>query len=527
MSPGRRIILNILTTYGRTVVGVVCGIFSTRWVLMALGKEDFGLFGLIGSLVIFMSFFNTQFAGALSRFYAFAVGQSRVSPNHDEAIEECRKWFSVGFAIHLIVPVALVAFGYPCGVVAIRTGVVGVPAYRVDACIWLWRFVCVSSFVSMVNVPFSAMYVAKQYIAELTIYSLAQTVIRTVFIYCMTFRQGDWLVAYGLVTCLTLIIPQALICLRAVIIFQECRLRFGYIFLGAYIKKLASYAGWHLFGGLGYLARHQFLTVVVTRFFGPKITASFSVGGRVSGEAAALTGALNAAFAPAITSACGEGNWKLVRKMAYQTSKFGTLLTLLFAVPIGLEMHEILRLWLKDVPQWTEGICLVMLAVVVVEKFSLGHGIGLNASGRVAHYQVYRGLACITAIPFAIGASIVFRHVYAVAFALLATTCFACCSDVWIARTRIGLSVRYWLNNIIIPLCVVCVIVCIVGFIPRCFMPPSFLRVVATTVATLVGLIPLSWFFVLNADERCYVSRKLTTLSDRVSKTMKFGKGRV
>lgn len=33
----------------------LCGIFSARWVLMALGQEDFGLFGLIGSLVIFIT----------------------------------------------------------------------------------------------------------------------------------------------------------------------------------------------------------------------------------------------------------------------------------------------------------------------------------------------------------------------------------------------------------------------------------------------------------------------------------------
>ena len=386
MSPNKRIVLNILATYGRTIVGVLCGIFSTRWVLMALGKEDFGLFGLVGSLVIFMSFFNTQFAGALSRFYAFAVGEARVAVDSFAALEECRKWFSVGVAIHTIVPLLLVAVGYPVGAWAIRSGVVGVPAYRIDACIWLWRFVCLSSFVSMLNVPFNAMYVAKQYIAELTIYSLAQTLARTAFIYCMTLLQGDWLVTYGLATCLILIVPQVLICIRAIVVFQECRLRLAYMMLGSYMKKLASYAGWQTFGGLGYLARHQFLTVVVNRFFGPKITASFSVGGTVSGEAAALTGALNAAFAPAITTACGEGNWDRVRKMAYQACKFGTLLTLLFAIPMGLEMSEILRIWLKDVPQWTEGICLVMLAVVVVEKFSLGHGIGVNASGRVARF---------------------------------------------------------------------------------------------------------------------------------------------
>ena len=204
--------------------------------------------------------------------------------------------------------------------------------------------------------------------------------------------------------------------------------------------------------------------------------------------------------------------------MAYQACKFGTLLTLLFAIPMGLEMSELLRIWLKDVPQWTEGICLVMLAVVVVEKFSLGHIIGVNASGRVARFQVYRGLACLTAIPFAIGSALVFRHVYAVAFSLLATTCLECCSNVWLARSRIGLSMRHWLLKIIIPLGVVCVIICAVGFVPRYFMPPSFLRIVVTTIVTLAGLIPLSWFLVLNVDERLFVEQKFSAMINRFRK---------
>ena len=518
MSPNKRIVLNILATYGRTIIGVACGIFSTRWVLMALGKEDFGLFGLVGSLVVFLSFFNTQFAGALSRFYAFAVGQAKVSTDADLALEECRKWFSVGVAIHTIVPLALIAVGYPIGVWAIRSGVVGVPGYRFDACVWLWRFVCLSSFISMANVPFSAMYTAKQYIAELTIYSLVQTVARILFIYFMTLRQRDWLVVYGLATCLILIVPQMLICLRAMIVFPECRFRMAYAALWGYAKKLAAYAGWQTFGGLGYLARHQFLTVVVNRFFGPKVTASFSLGGTVSGEAAALTGALNTAFAPAITTACGEGDWDRMRKMAYQACKFGTLLTLVFAIPLGLEMSEVLRLWLKDVPQWAEGICLAMLAVVVVEKFSMGHYIGVNASGRVARFQTCRGIACLTAIPFSIGSALIFRHVYAVALSLLATTCLACCSDVWLARSRIGLSVRYWLSKIIVPLGVVCGIVCAIGFVPRCFMPPSLLRIIVTTAVSLAGFLPLSWCLVLNVDERLFVAQRFSAAINRFRK---------
>ena len=515
MSPNSRIVLNILATYGRTLVGVACGIFSTRWVLMALGKEDFGLYGLIASLVIFMTFVNIQFAGALSRYYAFAVGEAKAALDPTLALEECRKWFSIGVAIHVVVPLSLLAVGYPVGVWSIRSGLVGVPVYRTDACVWLWRFVCISSLISMLNVPFSAMYTAKQYIAELTIYSFSQTIAKTAFIYYMTLSKADWLVPYGLATCLILVIPQLLICLRAFVVFPECRFRWRYIKLGSYTIKLASYALWQTFGVLGYLARHQFLTVVVNSFFGPKVTASFTIGGTVSGEAASLTGALNTAFSPAITTACGEGDWRRARTMAYQACKYGTILTLIFAIPMGLEMPEILRLWLKDVPQWANGVCLVMLAVVVIEKFTLGHLIGMNASGRIALFQVCRGLSCLTAIPFGIVAALVFRHVYAVTLALLITTCIACCSDVLLARTRIGLSARYWASRIILPLLFVSLISAVVGFSTRYFMAQSFLRVVVTTVFVLTMLIPTAVFFVLDHNERVFLIKKVCVLMKR------------
>lgn len=483
-----------------------------RWVLMALGDEDFGLFGLVGSIVIFLSFFNTQFAGAISRFYAYSVGQAKVSDDPAQALEECRKWFSTGVTIHTIVPVFLIAVGYPIGAWAVRNGIIGVPIAKIEACIWLWRFVCASSFVSMLSVPFSAMYTAKQYIAELTVYSVAQVILRTAFIYYMTLKPGDWLVRYGFAMNAIIIVPQLLICARAVFIFPECRLRLAYMRCWSYVRMIGAYAGWQTFGGLGYIARHQFLTVVVNRFLGPKITASFSVGGTVGGEAAALTGAMNSAFAPAITTACGEGDWERVRTMAYLACKFGTLLTLLFAIPMGLEISELLCVWLKEVPLYAEGICLIMLAVVVIEKLSLGHIIGVNASGNIARFQVCRGLICMTAIPFSICAVLLFRHVFSVGFSLLATTCIVCCSEVWLARSLIGLSARYWLTKIVCPLFIVTGFSCAAGYVPKYLMDTSIMRMMVTSIFSLATLLPLSWWIVLNGEEKAFLKAKLQAI---------------
>lgn len=44
MTENRRIALNTLATYGRSLFTLACSLFTSRWILMALGHSDHGLF---------------------------------------------------------------------------------------------------------------------------------------------------------------------------------------------------------------------------------------------------------------------------------------------------------------------------------------------------------------------------------------------------------------------------------------------------------------------------------------------------
>ena len=223
MTQYKRIALNVLASYGRTIVSVVCGLFTTRWVLEALGDEDFGLFGLIGSLTIFMSFIDIQLAQALNRYYAVAIGQANATDDKGAALEEGRSWFTCGVLIHIIVPLVLMLAGLLIGTHAIKAGWLVIPASKVDTCVWLWRFVCLSSLIGMINTPFYAMFLARQCIVELTAYSLASTLIKTIFVFVMTLIPMDWLLWYGLGICVIQILQPIVIFWRAYIVFPECR----------------------------------------------------------------------------------------------------------------------------------------------------------------------------------------------------------------------------------------------------------------------------------------------------------------
>ena len=77
MSPNKRIFLNIVATYGRSLYALVIGLFTARWALQALGQVDYGLYGVVGGLTVFIAFLNSILATSIGRFYAFSVGAAQ------------------------------------------------------------------------------------------------------------------------------------------------------------------------------------------------------------------------------------------------------------------------------------------------------------------------------------------------------------------------------------------------------------------------------------------------------------------
>lgn len=182
MSPNRRIFLNVVATYGRSLYTIAVGLFCGRWTLMALGQTDYGLMGLVGGLVAFVTFFNGLLAESVGRFYAVSVGAAKKEGNAEKGLEDCRKWFNTAVLMHTAIPVALIVIGYPVGLWAVNSFLT-IPPDRVVACRWVWSFSCLATLVSMMNVPFRAMYGAKQEIAELTLYGFATTTFNALFLY--------------------------------------------------------------------------------------------------------------------------------------------------------------------------------------------------------------------------------------------------------------------------------------------------------------------------------------------------------
>lgn len=487
-----------MATYGRTLLRMVLGLFSSRWVLQSLGEVDYGLMGVVGSLIVFITFLNTVASGACSRFFAYSIGKN------DK--EDLIRWFNVGVSVHLFLAISLVIIGAPLGEWAIDN-FLNIPVDRIVTAHWVFRFSLVAAFWTMFSTPYVAMYTATQNIAEFTFWEILNIITNFGFVYWLTSYQGDsWLVYAGFTVALTVLIGLGQV-LRARYAFQGCQIKFSYWGDKERIKQMFSFAGWTLFGNLGYMARTQLPAILLNKYYPPSnykyVNASYQVGGALASYTQSLSSSLMGAFSPQIATLAGANNKEGMIKTAFRASKFGTFLMLLFAIPLGLEADYLLVLWLKNPPQLATEFCRLVLLQMMLDNLTFGHMSGIMASGNIKWYQITTGLLCVLSVPIAwlvlkLGGG-------PLSVSVVIAACMGACSvaRLFFGRKLIDIKISDWYKFTFRPIIIIALISFLVGyFVTIAWSAPSFFRICLTTIVSCSTMFTLAWLILFDQAEK-------------------------
>ncbi len=509
MTENRRIFWNIVFSYARSLLGLFGGLFISRWVLMALGQVDYGLFGLIGGLIVFFQFVNDNCAAATARFYAFAIGETK--RDQLTGIDNCRHWFNTALVIHTILPCILLVIGYPIGIYAIKHWLT-IPIDRVAACIWVFRFACISALIAMINVPFTAMYTAKQYIAELTVYSMGTTILNIIFAYYMASHPGLWLTKYAAWMCVMAILPQLIICIRANYVFKECKFIWKYMWSKTHLVQIISFSGWHFLSTFCWVLRTQGIALLINKAFGPQLNASMNIANQVNSKTSALASALLKAFTPAITTACGEKNYTRMFMLALSSCKFSTLLSLIFVIPLMLELPTVVHLWLQNPPPCTVGLCQLMLIYYLCQMCTTGHLIVVNASGNIKQYYSVLSSISVCVLPVAILTVCLGGGVYSVGVVLIVGNIINSCGRIYFAQKLLHLSAWQWIKTVFYPLFLISVLTAGIAWLPHLWIKSGLPRIMITIVLSESIMLPTTWMILLNSQEKAFMVSKLKVM---------------
>lgn len=508
MTANRRILVNIIATYGRSLYALLCGLFTARWVLVTLGEVDYGLIGVVGGLVGFVSFINGLLAGSVSRFYAFAVGEMQTAKDCQGALDECTRWFNVAFILHTGIPVVLIVIGYPIGEWAVRNYLT-IPLDRVESCVWVFRITCLSCFVGMVSVPYNALYNAHQEIAELTIYSFVTTTVNVLFLCYMVSHRGDWLLPYAAWSGFLAIMPSLVMSARAFLKYEECRIVPRYFFDFPRYKKLAVYVGSQFVNALVFMLNSNGIAILVNKCLGPTMNATMTIGGTVSQHCQTLAQSITGAFSPAITNAAGAGNLERMRTLAFATCRVSTIGILVFALPLILEVKEVMRIWLKTPPESVGALCVCFLATAVAEKLAEGHWMSIFALGKVVKFNLVEAIIWFSVLPLAYLLIKCGLGILGVGISFVIARVLAIFVKLYFGHKIAGLSARHWLYKVFLPIAVTVVASLFSGCIIVHLLAPSFVRVVLTTTAVEIVFCPLVWLLVIGKMEKSMILERV------------------
>ena len=378
------------------------------------------------------------------------------------------------------------------------------------------------------NVPFRAMYTAKQEIAEMTIYSVMETTVTAFLLYYMVTHPAVWLARYALWHCLIALVPRLLICLRAIRVYPECRLRRDCLWRWRDIKELATYGLWNAFGAIGRVVRSQGLAVVVNRFFGVSANAAIAVANRLSARANTFAKSMSGSFNPAIVTAYGAGNMKRMKNLVYRLDKLSAMMVVVVSVPLFLEVHEVMRLWLKKPPAESPSLCACVLVSTLLGQMVIGQSIAIAATGKIALNRFLDGFVKILSVPLAIALVYCGYGLFSVVYAQIASSVAANAIHIWNASRLAGVSSAKWFSRVFVPVLVAMLVSTLAGLVPRLSLEPSLLRVALTTLACEVIILPLVWFVLLDAEEREYMKAKWGKAKKKLgAASLKAGAGKV
>ena len=138
----KRIAQNTLYLYLRMLFNLVVGLYSSRIILNVLGVSDYGLYNVVGGVVVLFSFLTGALGGATSRYITFHVGKK----NTDELI----KVFGNLKTLHVLLALVIFALAETIGLWFLNTQL-NIPAGREEASFWVYQCAVLSAVIGILS----------------------------------------------------------------------------------------------------------------------------------------------------------------------------------------------------------------------------------------------------------------------------------------------------------------------------------------------------------------------------------------
>lgn len=383
VSNNTKIGVNTIYLYAQKGVTIIVALYASRVLLKCLGIDEFGLYGLVGSIVVMFNSLRGLFSSSIQRFI-------NVSKGYNDS-NEVSKIFSMGLNIHIVVGIILAILLEIVGFILIPRLEIANGNY--NAAYWILQWSILSTVFSLLTVPFDALIIANEKFSAYATFSLIDAFLRVGVIWIVPFLPYNRAASYAfLLFMVSLIIRliSAHYCKRK---FPE-ESKYGKSWDRQLFRRMGSFAGWNLCGNIGYSLSNEGVNIILNHFGGVVVNAARTITYQVYGAVRQFTNDVTLSLQPQSMQIYIKQNYEKYMRLQIMGSKVSYGMTCIILFPILCFPDFILVLWLGQIPNYTVNFIYAISPYLLLRSLHPFIDITFKTVGRLREYQIIE-LSCM------------------------------------------------------------------------------------------------------------------------------------
>lgn len=500
----KRIAKNTLLLYFRMLFMMVVSLYTSRVILNALGVEDFGIYNVVGGVVAMFTVISGSLSAAISRFITYELGKGDQS--------KLNRIFSASVTIQLLLSLIIVVLIESVGVWFLNAKMT-IPEDRMTAANWVLQFSIVTFVINLISVPYNAAIIAHEKMSAFAYISILEAVGKLAIAFLIMWSPIDKLIYYAILMCAVAIIVRFTYGHYCKKHFVECIYHFHWD--KDIQKQIFGFAGWNFIGASSTILRDQGGNIILNMFFGPSVNAARGIANQVNGAITGFVQNFMTALNPQITKSYASGNNEYMMTLVFQGARLSFYMLLLLSLPVLVNTHYILVIWLKLVPDHAVLFVQLILIFAMCESISNPLITAMLATGRIRNYQIVVGGMQLLNLPISYWCLQCGCMPESILIVAICISLGCLTARLILLRNMINLSIALYVKKVILNILVVAAISVIIPYTLTKYMSESFVTFFVISLITIFCTIIAEYCIGCSSEERLFIKDKISKVTKR------------
>lgn len=390
-SDAKRIAKNTLLLYFRSIIVMVVSIYTSRVVLATLGIDDYGIYNVVGGVVGMFSMLSATFVSASQRFISFALGKKDIG--------QTQKVFTISLNIHIGLSVILFILMETIGLWYLNS-VMKIPADRMIAANWVFQFSILAFLCNLISIPYNALIISKEKMGVFAYVSIYEVIMKLLVVYLLQVAYFDKLVFYAILifsVSLSIRLFYGFYCSRKFTEVHRIKVNDKALY-----KDFLQISGWNFLGSCASIMTLQGINLVLNFFCGVAVNAAKGVASQIENAVTTLVNNFQTSLNPQIVKSYAQKDYDFLKSLISSGTRISFFLMLFLSLPFLWTAPDILHVWLKNPPEYSEAFVRMILIYILIIPFNSVFDKVLLATGKIKRVQVMTSFVTLMNIPLSI-----------------------------------------------------------------------------------------------------------------------------